>query len=39
MLPLLLLVAVDVETLAKAPGVARIERALPGERLIVHMAD
>ncbi|WP_254508196.1 hypothetical protein [Anatilimnocola floriformis] len=36
---LLLLIGVDLEAIAKNPGVAKVERVLPGEKLIVHVLD
>ncbi|WP_254509253.1 hypothetical protein [Anatilimnocola floriformis] len=36
---LLLLVSVDLDALAKNPGVAKVERVLPGGNLIIHVLD
>lgn len=38
-LPLLLIFAVDIDTLAKNPGVAKVERVVAGEPFIVHVLD
>lgn len=36
---LLLIFAVDVDALAKTPGMAKVERVVPGEQLIIHVLD
>lgn len=36
---LLLLIAIDVESLSANAGVAKVEQVVPGERLIVHVLD
>lgn len=39
LLTLLLVVAVDVDALASNAGAEKVERVLPGEKLIVHILD